>query len=92
MKKNIIGLIGVLFIVSLTACGNKPEASALVGQAGQETTEGKLENEVVTEDVSEQQEKINLPAGEIETDLILEKLVGEYEYVSDYGNGSLTII
>ena len=91
MKKNIIGLIGVLFIVSLTACGNKPEASALVVQAGQETTEGKLENEVVTEDVSEQQEKINLPAGEIETDLILEKLVGEYEYVSDYGNGSLTI-
>ena len=90
MKKNIIGLISVFIIVSLTACGNNPEVSESFTQnmqAGQEATESNLENEVV-DDVSEQQ---NLPAGEIKTDLILEKLVGEYEYVSDYGKGSLTI-
>lgn len=88
MKKNIIGLISAIIIVSLTACGNNSdvaESSTQNIQTGQEATESDLENEVV-EDVSEQQ---NLPAGE--TDLILEKLVGEYEYVSDYGNGSLTI-
>ena len=90
MKKNIIGLISVFIIVSLTACGNNLDVSESFTQnmqTGQEAMESNLETEVV-EDVSEQQ---NLTAGETETDLILEKLVGEYEYVSDYGNGSLTI-
>ncbi len=27
LRKNVIGLIGILIIISLTACGNKPEAS-----------------------------------------------------------------
>ncbi len=27
LRKNIIGLIGILIVISLTACGNKPEAS-----------------------------------------------------------------
>ncbi|WP_310601777.1 lysozyme inhibitor LprI family protein [Anaerosporobacter sp.] len=60
MKKNIIGLISVLLIVSLTACGNKQDASELVTQnvqTNQEAMESKLENEVVTEDASEQQEE-----------------------------------
>ena len=90
MKKNIIGLISVFIIVSLTACGNNLDVSESFTQnmqTGQEAMESNLENEVV-EDVSEQQ---NLTAGETETDLILEKLVGEYEYVSDYGKGYLTI-
>lgn len=91
MKKNIIGLICVFIIASLTACGNNSDVSESLTQnmqTGQKSTESNLENEVATENVSEQQ---NLIAEETETNLILEKLVGEYEYVSDYGKGSLTI-
>ena len=94
MKKNIIGLISALSIIALTACGNKPDASEPPmqnAQTEQEAAEIKLENEEAAEDISEQQEETNLPAGETETDSVLETLVGEYEYVSDYGKGSLII-
>ena len=47
MKKNVIGLISVFIIASLTACGNKPNVSELTKQnvqTEQETMEIKLEN------------------------------------------------
>lgn len=60
MKKNVISLIGILMVMSLTACSNKPEAS--VGdiqnvQTEQETAEVKQETETMADDLSMQQDE-----------------------------------
>lgn len=59
MKKRVLGLVGVLLIVSLTACGNKPKVSEMTTQetqTEQEAMELNLETETVAEDISKQQE------------------------------------
>ena len=83
-KKEIITiLVCTLFMVfSLGACGKTKEDEAVVTQQ---------ESSIQIESIDEEMTFEDMPAGETETDLILEKLVGEYEYVSDYGKGSLTI-
>lgn len=48
MKKNIVDLIGVLIVLSLTACSNKPEASPVAAQnvqTEQEAAEAEQETE-----------------------------------------------
>ncbi len=82
-KKEITILVCALFMMlSLGACGKaKEDESGITQQEGGMQVEH-VDEEVTLEDIS---------AKETETDLILENLVGEYEYVSDYGKGSLTI-
>ena len=61
MKKNIIGLICVFIIASLSACGNNSDVSESLMQnmqTEQKATESILENEGATENVSGQQELI----------------------------------
>ena len=80
-KKKITILVCTLFMVfSLGACGKTKEDEAVVTQQ---------ESSIQIESIDEKMTFEDMPAGE--TDLILEKLVGEYEYVSDYGKGILTI-
>ena len=82
-KEKITILVCTLFMVfSLGACGKTKEDEAVVTQQ---------ESSMQIESIDEKMTFEDMPAGETETDLILEKLVGEYEYVSDYGKGSLTI-
>lgn len=82
-KEKITILVCTLFMVfSLGACGKTKEDEAVVTQQ---------ESIIQIESIDEEMTFEDMPAGETETDLILEKLVGEYEYVSDYGKGSLTI-
>lgn len=82
-KKKITILVCTLFMVfSLGACGKTKEDEAVVTQQ---------ESSMQIESIDEKMTFEDMPAGETETDLILEKLVGEYEYVSDSGKGSLTI-
>ena len=40
MKKNVVGLIGILIVMSLTACGNKTEIS-------EETTQNDVQTDMV---------------------------------------------
>ena len=80
-KKKATILVCILFMVfSLGACGKTKENEAVVTQQ---------ESSIQIESIDEKMTFEDMPAGE--TDLILEKLVGEYEYVSDYGKGILTI-
>lgn len=82
-KKKITILVCTLFMVfSLGACGKTKEDEAVVTQQ---------ESSMQIESIDEKMTFEDMPAGETETDLILEKLVGEYEYVFDSGKGSLTI-
>lgn len=60
MKKNIFGIVSIMFILSLTACGNKPKLSEMTAQetqTEQETIDYNLETETVEEDVQKQQEE-----------------------------------
>ena len=80
-KKKITILVCTLFMVfSLGACGKTKEDEAVVTQQ---------ESSMQIESIDEKMTFEDMPAGETETDLILEKLVGEYEYVFDSGKGSL---
>ena len=82
-KEKITILVCTLFMVfSLGACGKTKEDEAVVTQQ---------ESSMQIESIDEKMTFEDMPAGETETDLILEKLVGEYEYVFDSGKGSLTI-
>lgn len=82
-KKEITILVCALFMMlSIGACGKAKEDESGVTQQ-----EGGMQVEYVDEEVTLE----DISAKETETDLILENLVGEYEYVSDYGKGSLTI-
>ena len=82
MKKITILVCTLFMVFSLGACGKTKEDEAVVTQQ---------ESNIQIENLDEEMTFKDMPAGETETDLILEKLVGEYEYVSDYGKGSLTI-
>ncbi len=82
MKKITILVCTLFMVFSLGACGKTKEDEAVVTQQ---------ESSMQIESIDEKITFDDMPAGETETDLILEKLVGEYEYVSDYGKGSLTI-
>lgn len=60
MKKNIFGIVSIMFILSLTACGNKPKLSEMTAQetqTEQETIDYNLETETMEEDVQKQQEE-----------------------------------
>ena len=60
MKKKVFGLISVLLVVSLTACGNNPDVSEVTTQnvqTEQESTEVELETESVTDAISKQQDE-----------------------------------
>lgn len=66
LKKNIVGLIGILIVMSLAACSNKnkPEASegaAQNVQTEQETAEVRQETEIVADDLPRQQGGISQP-------------------------------
>ena len=82
MKKITILVCTLFMVFSLGACGKTKEDKAGVTQQ---------ESIIRIENIDEKMAFEDMPAGETETDLVLEKLVGKYEYVSDFGKGSLTI-
>ena len=60
MKKNVLVLVSVALILSLTACGNKPKVSEMTTQeiqTEQEATKFNLETETLVEDMPKQQEE-----------------------------------
>lgn len=62
MKKNVVSLIGILVVMSLTACSNKPEASEGATQnvqTEQEATEIEQETETMADDLPKQQGEIS---------------------------------
>lgn len=62
MKKKILGLISVLFVVSLTGCDKNLDDSEMLTQnvqTEQEYAEVELETESVTDDISKKQDEIS---------------------------------
>lgn len=76
MKKNIVGLISILLVISLTACGNKPEVpeeTAQNVQTEQEATGIEQETDRMEDDLPRQQGEISQS---VQTDM--------YEYEGEY--------
>ena len=62
MKKNVVSLIGILVVISLTACSNKPkdpEGSTQNVQTEREVTEAEQETETRADDLPKQQGEIS---------------------------------
>ena len=86
MKKRLIFLLIGAIICTLSACGQRKDI---------EYNQADISNNVTsTEDVTDDVEKEITASDNVTNDLIvneLEKLAGEYEYLSDYGAGRLII-
>ena len=86
MKKRLIFLLIGTIICMLSACGQRKDI---------EYNQADISNNVTsTEDVTDDVEKEITASDNVTDDLIvneLEKLTGEYEYLSDYGVGKLII-
>ena len=62
LKKNVVSLIGILVVISLTACSNKPkdpEGSTQNVQTEREVTEAEQETETRADDLPKQQGEIS---------------------------------
>ena len=86
MKKRLIFILIGAIICMLSACGQRKDI---------EYNQADISNNVTsTEDVTDDVEKEITASDNVTDDLIvneLEKLAGEYEYLSDYGVGRLII-
>ena len=86
MKKRLIFILIGAIICMLSACGQRKDI---------EYNQADISNNVTsTEDVTDDVEKEITASDNVTDDLIvneLEKLTGEYEYLSDYGVGKLII-
>lgn len=86
MKKRLIFLLIGAIVCMLSACGQRKNI---------EYNQANISNNVTsTEDVADDVEEEITASDNVADDLIvneLEKLVGEYEYLSDYGVGRLII-
>ncbi len=86
MKKRLIFLLIGAIVCMLSACGQRKNI---------EYNQANISNNVTsTEDVTDDVEEEITASDNVADDLIvnkLEKLVGEYEYLSDYGVGRLII-
>lgn len=62
MRKKVVGLTGILMVMLLTACGNKPDVSERItqdAQTEQETTKVKQKTETIADDLPDQQSRIS---------------------------------